>query len=79
MRQSTPSIIMTSLSNKIKKHQDRPRRDVVSEANMTCTYCDFKGRFRDIHSHLRKIHNQYSYVQCKQNTCSFFLMEEVLI
>ena len=72
MRQFTPSIIMTSLSNKIKKHQDRLRRDVVSKASMTCTYCDFKGRFRDIRSHLRKIHNLYSYVQCKQKTCNFF-------
>ena len=76
MRQSTASIIMASLAIKIKKHQDRPRRDVVSKSNMTCTFCNFKGRFRDIRSHLRKKHNLYSYVQCKQNTCSFFCAKD---
>ena len=48
----------------------------MSESNMTCTYCNFKGRFRDIRGHLRKKHNLYSYVQCKQNTCSFFCAKD---
>ena len=76
MRQSTTSISMESLVMKIKEHQERPRRDIVSESNMTCKFCNFKGRFRDIRSHLRKKHNLYSYLQCKQNRCSFFCAKD---
>ena len=67
---------MAALVMKIKEHQERPRRDVVSESHMICEFCSFKGRFRDIRSHLKKKHALYSYFKCKQNSCSFFCSKD---
>ena len=44
---------------------------MVSEANISCKFCKVTGRFRDIRIHIKRTHNLFSSIQCKQGACNF--------
>ena len=62
---------MSALVLKLKVHQGRSRRDVVSESQLKCQLCSVTGRIRDIRTHLKKKHQLGSYFKCVQSECNF--------
>ena len=69
MRQLSPIITMSAL----EVHKSRGRRDVVSEAEISCELCPntVKARGRDIRKHLRTKHQLESFFKCMDSRCDF--------
>ena len=69
MRQLSSIITMSAL----EVHKSHGRRDVVSEAEISCELCHttVKGRVRDIRKHLRKKHKLESFFKCMDSECNF--------
>ena len=64
---------MPSLVNKIYQKQNRTRRDVISEANVTCTECGISGTFRHVRSHINTVHELKCEIMCTQRAnCHFY-------
>ena len=55
----------------LKVHQGRSRRDVVSEAQLSCELFPVKGRVQDIRTHLQNKHQLDSYFMCMDSKCNF--------
>ena len=62
---------MSALGLKLKVHQGRSRRDVVSESQLKCQLCSVTGRIRDIRTHLKNKHQLDSYFMCMDSECNF--------
>ena len=59
---------MPSLVNKIYKKQNRTRRDVISQAKVTCVECGIiSGTFRHLRGHINKVHELKCKIICQQS------------
>jgi len=64
---------MPSLVNKIHKKQNRTRRDVISQAKVTCIECGIiSGTFRHVRGHINIEHELKCEIICTQSAnCNF--------
>ena len=64
---------MTTLLKKINIKQRRPRRDLKSQAKVTCAECGLvSGTFKKVRGHIKMLHGLNSEIVCRQGTnCKF--------